>query len=63
MLQISDAEETMGVIRTEAIQVVAEAYDVAVDIAFPKGEPMFYGSQTIPYSVMYSLHSFAQFSA
>ena len=37
ILQISDAEETMGVIRTEAIQVVAEAYDVAVDIAFPKG--------------------------
>lgn len=35
--QISDAEETMGVIRTEPIQVIAEAYDVAVDIAFPKG--------------------------
>ena len=27
----------MGVIRTEAIQVVAEAYDVAVDMSFPKG--------------------------
>jgi hypothetical protein len=27
----------MGVIRTEPIQVIAEAYDVAVDIAFPKG--------------------------
>lgn len=27
----------MGVIRTEPIQVFAEAYDVAVDIAFPKG--------------------------
>ncbi|XP_053402100.1 hydrocephalus-inducing protein homolog isoform X11 [Mercenaria mercenaria] len=36
-LEISDAEETMGVIRTEPIQVIAEAYDVAVDIAFPKG--------------------------
>lgn len=35
--KISDAEETMGVIRTEPIQVIAEAYDVAVDIAFPKG--------------------------
>jgi hypothetical protein len=28
----------MGVIRTEPIQVIAEAYDVAVDIAFPKGK-------------------------
>lgn len=27
----------MGVIRAEPIQVIAEAYDVAVDIAFPKG--------------------------
>ncbi|XP_052229341.1 hydrocephalus-inducing protein homolog isoform X3 [Dreissena polymorpha] len=36
-LDISDAEETMGVIRTDPIQVIAEAYDVAVDIAFPKG--------------------------
>ncbi|XP_052816168.1 hydrocephalus-inducing protein homolog isoform X2 [Mya arenaria] len=36
-LEISDADETMGVIRTEPIQVLAEAYDVAVDIAFPKG--------------------------
>ena len=26
-------------IRTEPIQVIAEAYDVAVDIAFPKGIP------------------------
>jgi len=38
LFQISDAEETMGVIRTEPIQVLAEAYDVAVDIAFPKGK-------------------------
>ena len=28
----------MGVIRTEAIQVVADAYDIVVDIAFPKGK-------------------------
>ena len=28
----------MGVIKTEAIQVVADAYDLVVDIAFPKGK-------------------------
>ena len=28
----------MGVVHTEAIQVIAEAYDVALDMSFPKGE-------------------------
>ena len=28
----------MGLMHTEAIQVHAEAYDVALDISFPRGE-------------------------
>lgn len=29
----------MGLMHTENITIVAEAYDVAMDISFPKGEP------------------------
>ncbi|KAL2094103.1 hypothetical protein ACEWY4_011415 [Coilia grayii] len=36
-LEVSDADGILGVIHTENIQVSAEAYDVALDITFPKG--------------------------
>ncbi|CAL1528045.1 unnamed protein product [Lymnaea stagnalis] len=36
-IEISDAENIMGVVHTEPIQVIAEAYDVALDMSFPKG--------------------------
>ncbi|XP_025115052.1 hydrocephalus-inducing protein-like isoform X4 [Pomacea canaliculata] len=36
-LEISDADNIMGVVSTEPIQVIAEAYDVALDMSFPKG--------------------------
>ena len=35
--QISDVDNIMGVVNTEPIQVIAEAYDVALDMSFPKG--------------------------
>lgn len=38
VLQISDADNIMGVVSTEPIQVIAEAYDVALDMSFPKGK-------------------------
>lgn len=31
----------MGVVHTEPIQVIAEAYDVALDMSFPKGKHLF----------------------
>ncbi|KAK6174452.1 hypothetical protein SNE40_017727 [Patella caerulea] len=36
-LEISDRDNIMGVVTTEPIQVIAEAYDVALDMSFPKG--------------------------
>ncbi|XP_059164883.1 hydrocephalus-inducing protein homolog isoform X3 [Physella acuta] len=36
-IEISDADNIMGVVHTEPIQVIAEAYDVALDMSFPKG--------------------------
>ncbi len=36
-IEISDVEKIMGLMHVENIQVVAEAYDVALDISFPKG--------------------------
>ncbi|XP_013405663.1 hydrocephalus-inducing protein [Lingula anatina] len=36
-LHIMDAEGFMGMVYTETIQVHAEAYDVALDMSFPKG--------------------------
>jgi hydrocephalus-inducing protein len=30
-------DNIMGVVHTEPIQVIAEAYDVALDMSFPKG--------------------------
>ncbi|XP_041964608.1 hydrocephalus-inducing protein homolog isoform X2 [Alosa sapidissima] len=36
-LEVSDADGILGIFHTENIQVSAEAYDVALDITFPKG--------------------------
>ncbi|KAG8143780.1 hypothetical protein E2320_000954, partial [Naja naja] len=36
-LEVSDAENILGIVQIENIQIVAEAYDVALDISFPKG--------------------------
>ncbi|CAH1779299.1 unnamed protein product [Owenia fusiformis] len=36
-LEVSDVEGIMGLVQTETIQVHAEAYDVALDMSFPKG--------------------------
>ena len=35
--QVSDVENILGLLQTEVIQVHAEAYDVALDMSFPKG--------------------------
>ena len=32
-----DVDNIMGVVLTENIQIHAEAYDVALDMSFPKG--------------------------
>lgn len=36
-LEVSDVEQIMGLVQAENIQVHAEAYDVALDMSFPKG--------------------------
>ncbi|XP_072135349.1 hydrocephalus-inducing protein homolog isoform X2 [Mobula birostris] len=36
-LEVYDAENIIGIVQTENILVLAEAYDVALDITFPKG--------------------------
>uniref|UniRef100_A0A5K4F930 Hydin_ADK domain-containing protein n=1 Tax=Schistosoma mansoni TaxID=6183 RepID=A0A5K4F930_SCHMA len=36
-LEVYDLENIAGLIQVETIQVIAEAYDVALDITFPKG--------------------------
>ncbi|XP_025031662.1 hydrocephalus-inducing protein-like, partial [Python bivittatus] len=35
-LEVSDAENILGIVQIENIQIIAEAYDVALDISFPK---------------------------
>jgi len=35
--KVSDVENILGLLQTEVIQVHAEAYDVALDMTFPKG--------------------------
>lgn len=35
--KVADADGILGIVYTENIQVTAEAYDVALDITFPKG--------------------------
>ncbi|XP_053127193.1 hydrocephalus-inducing protein homolog isoform X2 [Hemicordylus capensis] len=36
-LEVSDSENILGIVQIENIQIIAEAYDVALDISFPKG--------------------------
>ncbi|MEE6500185.1 hypothetical protein FKM82_003696, partial [Ascaphus truei] len=36
-LEVSDVENILGIVQLENIQIFAEAYDVALDISFPKG--------------------------
>ncbi|CAM5150043.1 unnamed protein product [Eretmochelys imbricata] len=36
-LEVSDMENILGIVQYENIQVLAESYDVALDISFPKG--------------------------
>ena len=36
-----DADNIIGLIEQEPIQVIAEAYDVALDMSFPKGKRFF----------------------
>ena len=38
LAQVSDVEQIMGLVQAENVQVHAEAYDVALDMSFPKGE-------------------------
>lgn len=35
--QVSDVENILGVVHTENINIVAEAYDVSLEITFPRG--------------------------
>ena len=37
VLQVYDVDNIMGLVQSENIQVHAEAYDVALDMSFPKG--------------------------
>jgi len=37
MRQVSDVDNILGLLQTEVVQVHAEAYDVALDMSFPKG--------------------------
>ena len=37
ILQVSDVDNIMGLVQTENIPIHAEAYDVALDMSFPKG--------------------------
>ncbi|XP_053479109.1 hydrocephalus-inducing protein homolog [Ictalurus furcatus] len=56
-LEVSDVENILGVVHTENINIVAEAYDVALEITFPKGKDtsldfgMIKVSETLPLSV------------
>jgi len=36
--QVSDVENVLGIVQTENIQVLAETYDVALDISISKGQ-------------------------
>ena len=36
-IEVSDVEQVMGLMHVETVQISAEAYDVAIDISFPKG--------------------------
>ena len=45
--QVSDMDNVMGLVQTENIQVHAEAYDVALDMSFPKGMPVIHTPHNI----------------
>ena len=36
-IEISDVEQIMGLMHVEAISITAEAYDVCLDVSFPRG--------------------------
>lgn len=36
-IEVSDVEQVMGLMHVETVQISAEAYDVAIDVSFPKG--------------------------
>lgn len=36
-VEVSDVEQVMGLMHVETVQISAEAYDVAIDVSFPKG--------------------------
>ncbi|XP_030060864.1 hydrocephalus-inducing protein homolog [Microcaecilia unicolor] len=36
-LEVSDVQNILGIVQIENIQILAEAYDIALDISFPKG--------------------------
>lgn len=37
-LEVYDMDNLAGLVQADTIQVIAEAYDVALDISFPKGK-------------------------
>uniref|UniRef100_A0A8C4S4T7 HYDIN axonemal central pair apparatus protein n=1 Tax=Erpetoichthys calabaricus TaxID=27687 RepID=A0A8C4S4T7_ERPCA len=42
-LEVSDAESILGIVYTENIQIFAEAYDVTLDVSFPKDGGLDFG--------------------
>ncbi len=36
-VEISDVEQIMGLMHVESVTITAEAYDVAIDVSFPRG--------------------------
>lgn len=50
-IQISDVEQNVGLMHVEQVVINAEAYDVALDISFPKGSVL----KSIDCKVIFSL--------
>lgn len=36
-IEVSDVQQIMGLMHVETVQITAEAYDVAIDVSFPRG--------------------------
>ena len=36
-IEVGDVDNVLGVCQTESVQVIGEAYDVALDMSFPRG--------------------------
>lgn len=36
-IEVSDVEQIMGLMHVESVQIMAESYDVAIDVSFPRG--------------------------